>query len=120
MRNCNGGGIDTDKNRYCELRYYCRRYRTLTRGEKRIIDIAAKRAIGARYAGELKRNVCEGIAFKSINAPFSERDFARRKKRFFAELDRILQARAARYGMILRYIAAHRTEFEAWWRNENG
>ena len=82
-----------DRNRYCELRYHCRQYKQLTRIERRSINEAANIAMGGEYAWALKRNVCENIPFKSIDAPFSEREFARRRKIFFIELDRILRER---------------------------
>ena len=108
---------EIDRNRYCELRYFCRRYKRLTRAERRSINEAANIAMGGEYAWALKRNVCENIPVKSIDAPFSEREFARRRKIFFAELDRLCRDRQRRYAELVAYANADRSAFEIWRRN---
>lgn len=78
-----------DRNRYMELYYYARRYNSLPEKEKKLIKTAAERATEGICAHELIRGICEGIPYKSLDIPYSERGYSRLRRRFFEELDRI-------------------------------
>ena len=106
-----------DRHRYCELRYFCRQYKQLTRLEKHAINEAANIAMGGDYAWAIKRNVCENVPVKSIDIPFSEREFARRRKLFFVELDRLRREQQRRYAELVAYANSDRKNYEKWRKN---
>lgn len=78
-----------DRDRYMELWYYTRRYRKLTEAEQKKINSIAEKITEVDYAGELLKGICEGVPYKSLELPYSEREYSRLRRRFFEELDKV-------------------------------
>lgn len=82
--------------RYRELRYACLQYEQYRdwpgeRGSVRraAIEEAARRA-GAGLQRCIIRNVTEGVLYEEMPVPCGRRQFYAARRRFFAELDRLL------------------------------
>lgn len=73
--------------------------------------------MGKEYAEALRKNVCLGIPYKSIDVPFSEREFVRRRRIFFEKLDAIKREHARRYAELTEYVNLDREKFENWRKN---
>lgn len=83
--------IGVDRNRYMELYYRVRRYDTLDAKERGKIDAAMEKIQKGRTGKRMLRAIIDGVPYKCLDIPYSEREYSRIKRRFYEELDKTVK-----------------------------
>lgn len=73
------------KNRYMELKYYCRRYDELSADEKRLIqELALQAANDVKAVAEcIVASVRSYVTYEMMSCPCGRRQFYEAKRRFY-------------------------------------
>ena len=102
------------KDRYWELVYRVRQYKTLPREDKSIIDDTLKKHAGS-FSGAFKRHIIFGIPYKGLDVPYSEAQFKRIKKAIVLDLDEAFKQSAYTYSeLVEQFKMSGEQDFSLW------
>lgn len=80
-----------DRYRYMEIYYRVRRFYNLPPKEQQKISMAMEEIAPGKTGKKILAAIVAGTPYKSVDVPYSEREYCRIKRRFFEKLDKVMR-----------------------------